>query len=68
MNITENIYKKSFIKAIISAICLVIGMLIASSILKQSSPNLLILGLMSFTVFYLIWLLIYIIKKKLIHQ
>ncbi|MDU7252107.1 MAG: hypothetical protein E6274_07230 [Clostridium sp.] len=68
MNITENIYKKSFIKAITSAICLVIGMLIASSILKQSSPNLLILGLMSFTVFYLICLLIYIIKKKLIHQ
>lgn len=64
MNSIKNIYKKSFVRAIASAICLVLSMIIVYSFSNQSPPNLLLLGLASFGAFYLSSLLIYKVKEK----
>lgn len=64
MNTTSNIYKNSFLKAIASAICLVISMFLVYSFSHLNPPNLLILGLMSFGGFYLVYLIGYFIKEK----
>lgn len=64
MNSNKNIYKKSFIRAIASAICLVLAMIIVYSFSNQSPPNLLLLGLSYFGAIYLLSLLIYKVKEK----
>jgi uncharacterized membrane protein YagU involved in acid resistance len=64
MNQNVNIYKKAFIRAIFSAVVVVISVFVVRSHMKIAMPNLLVLGLILFAIYYLVELLLFRIKQK----
>jgi uncharacterized membrane protein YagU involved in acid resistance len=64
INQNVNIYKKAFIRAIFSAVVVVISVFVVRSHMKIAMPNLLVLGLILFAIYYLVELLLFRIKQK----